>query len=170
VPDLVLRTARLSLEPLEVRHAEPLFAVLSAPEIYTHLDEDPPTDVRSLGERYRRLETRRSPDGDEEWLNWALRVEDSGQYAGYVQATVERGSAEVAYVLGPRWWGQGLATEAVTVMCAHLAVDHGVTRLTAHVEPANRASRAVLERLGFSFVRRTEDGDLLLDRTVERPG
>ncbi len=170
MPDPVLRTTRLSLEPLEVRHAGPLFALLSAPEIYEHLDEDPPADVRALEDRYRRLESRRSPDGSQEWLNWALRVEETGEYAGYVQATVEAGSAEVAYVLGPAFWGQGLATEAVTVMCAHLAVDHGVTRLTAHVEPANRASRALLERLGFSFVRRTADGDLFLERSVERPG
>jgi RimJ/RimL family protein N-acetyltransferase len=170
VPDQVLRTARLALEPLEARHAALLLDVLSAPEIYEHLDEDPPADLATLEERYRRLEARRSPDGSQAWLNWAVRVEGPGEYAGYVQATVEAGSAEVAYVLGPAWWGRGLATEAVTVMCAHLAVDHAVTRLTAHVAPGNRASRSLLERLGFSFVRRTTDGDLFLERTVERPG
>ena len=170
MPDQVLRTARLSLEPLEVRHAALLLDVLSAPEIYEHLDEDPPADLAALEARYRRLETRRSPDGRQEWLNWAVRVEATGEHAGYVQATVEDGAAEVAYVLGPAWWGRGLATEAVTVMCAHLAVDHAVARLTAHVAPANRASRSLLERLGFSFVRRTADGDLLLARAVERPG
>jgi ribosomal-protein-alanine N-acetyltransferase len=169
VPDQVLRTARLTLEPLEVRHAAPLLEVLSAPEIYLHLDEDPPADLAALEARYRLLETRSSPDGRQEWLNWVVRVHGSGQPIGYVQATVEEGTAEIAYVLAPSWWGRGLATEAVTVMCAHLAVDHAVTRLTAHVAPANRASRSLLERLGFSFVRRTADGDLFLERTVERP-
>jgi len=169
VPDQVLRTARLTLEPLEARHAALLLDVLSAPEIYVHLDEEPPADLAALEARYRRLETRRSPDGRQEWLNWVVRVDGTGEHAGYVQATVEDGAAEVAYVLGPAWWGRGLATEAVTVMCAHLAVDHAVTRLTAHVAPGNRASRALLERLGFSFVRRTADGDLFLERSVERP-
>ena len=169
MPDQVLRTSRLTLEPLEAGHAVALFAVLAAPEVYEHLDEDPPSDVGALEERYRRLEARRSPDGRQTWLNWALRVDATGEYAGYVQATVEDGCAEVAYVLGPPWWGRGLATEAVTLMCAHLTVDHGVRLLRAHVDPGNRPSRSLLERLGFSFVRREPDGDLLLQRLVERP-
>ena len=169
MPDQVLRTSRLTLEPIEVRHAAPLFEVLSAPEIYEHLDEAAPVDEAALEARYRFLESRQSPDGAQEWLNWALRLDATGAYVGYVQATVEDHAAEVAYVLGPAAWGQGLATEAVTVMCAHLALDHDVSRLTAHVEPGNRASRALLERLGFSFVRRTSDGDLLFARSLTRP-
>jgi ribosomal-protein-alanine N-acetyltransferase len=170
VADRVLHSSRLRLEPLRARHAAPLLDVLAAPEIYEHLDEAPPADLEVLEDRYRRLETRRSPDGSQEWLNWAVQVEATGEYAGYVQATVEAGSAEVAYVLGPAWWGRGLATEAVTLMCAHLAVDHAVTRLTAHVAPGNRPSRSLLERLGFSFVGRTDDGDLSFERSVEPPG
>ena len=169
MPDEVLRTTRLTLEPIEARHAAPLFAVLSAPEIYEHLDEEAPVDVSALETRYRLLEARRSPDGAQEWLNWALHLDATRTYVGYVQATVEGNDAEVAYVLGPAAWGQGLATEAVTVMCAQLAVDHGVTRLTAHVEPGNRASRSLLERLGFSFVRRTSDGDLFFARSLNPP-
>jgi len=158
----------MTLEPLTARHAARLFSVLSAPEIYEHLDEDPPTDVNALEDRYRRLERRASPDGTEGWLNWALRQTAKDAYLGYVQATVVDQDAEIAYVLNPSAWGQGYAAEAVTVMCAHLAVDHGVTRLTAHVAPGNTASRALLERLGFSFVRRTTEGDLLLDRRLTR--
>ena len=38
MPDQVLRTARLALEPLEAGHAALLLDVLSAPEIYEHLE------------------------------------------------------------------------------------------------------------------------------------
>ena len=69
-----------------------------------------------LRERFAKLETRRSGDGREQWLNWVLRRR-SGELIGYVQATVRGdGQAFIAYVLGSAHWGQGLASEAVAAV------------------------------------------------------
>jgi RimJ/RimL family protein N-acetyltransferase len=144
-----LATERLRLEPQVAAHADEMFAVLGDPAIYEHENEPPPS-VEWLRERYRKLESRRSPDGREWWLNWVVRL-SSSEPIGYVQATVHPdGRAAIAYELASRYWGQGLAQEAVRAMIAELARGYGVRRLSAVLKASNRRSRRLLERLGFT--------------------
>jgi RimJ/RimL family protein N-acetyltransferase len=144
-----LRTRRLVLEPQVVAHADAMFAVLSDPAIYAY-ENAPPPSLAWLRERYRKLESRRSGDGRELWLNWVIRVGD-GRLAGYVQATVQADdAASIAYELGSAWWGQGLASEAVAAMIDELRVHYRVRRLAAVFKTANARSRRLLERLGFA--------------------
>ncbi len=110
-----LETPRLLLEPQTAAHAEAMFEVLGDPAIY-RFENAPPASLESLRERFAKLETRRSGDGREQWLNWVLRRR-GGDLIGYVQATVRGdGQAFVAYVLGSAHWGQGLASEAVAAV------------------------------------------------------
>jgi len=143
----VIRTARLLLEPLTVAHAPAMFALLSDPAIYTYLDYGPPASLEHVQRVYAQLETRRSPDGSEEWLNWIV-VRD-GVPIGVVQATIypDR-SANVAYILGSAHWGCGYAFEAVEAMLAEL----DGCRLFATVDERNARSIRLLERLGFRHV------------------
>jgi [ribosomal protein S5]-alanine N-acetyltransferase len=57
--------------------------------------------------------------------------------------------AEIGYVLGHAFWGQGLMAEALTglVDCAFTRLN--LRRLEAEVDPRNTASSRVLERVGF---------------------
>jgi ribosomal-protein-alanine N-acetyltransferase len=143
-------TPRLLLEPLIEAHAAELFAGLCAPELYAHLDETPPISATALAARYRFLEARRSPGGDEAWLNWALRERASGALVGTVQATVRERESEIAYVLLRGAWGRGLASEAVAALLALLHADFAAHEFVAHVDPRNSRSVALLERLGFA--------------------
>jgi len=102
----VIRTTRLTLEPLTVAHAPAMFAVLSDPLIYPYLDFPPPPSLEHVQRVYAKLEQRRSPDGREIWLNWIV-VRDAP--IGFVQATIRGEDADVAYVLGSAHWGQGYA-------------------------------------------------------------
>ena len=115
----MIRTERLTLEPLTVAHAPAMFEVLCDPALYTYLDYGPPASLERVQQVYAQLETRRSPDGSEEWLNWII-VRD-GVPIGLVQATIypDR-SANVAYLLGSAHWGHGYALEAVTAMLEQL--------------------------------------------------
>ena len=56
----------------------------------------------------------------------------------------------VAYVLASRYWGRGLATEAVAAMLADLGERHGVSSFSAVFKRGNGRSLHLLERLGFS--------------------
>ena len=148
VPMQILKTARLTLEPQTAAHAEEMFTVLGDPAIYEHENEPPPS-VKWLRARYRRLESRRSPDGRAQWLNWVVRLRGGG-LIGYVQATVSpAGRAGIAYVLASAHWGRGLAREAVQAMIAELADRYEISRLTAVLKRTNERSRRLLERLGF---------------------
>jgi RimJ/RimL family protein N-acetyltransferase len=144
-----IRTRRLVLEPQVAAHADAMFDVLSDPALYAY-ENAPPRSRDALRERYRKLESRRSGDGRERWLNWVIRAGD-GRLAGYVQATVKAdGTASIAYELGSAWWGQGLAGEAVAAMIDELVAHYGVRRLAAVLKTANLRSRRLLERQGFA--------------------
>jgi len=153
----MIPTARLRLEELTPDHAPRLFHGLSEQALYEFTDDEPPPSLEWLRARYERLATRRSPDGRERWLNWAIRIDGSGEYAGYVQATLrEDRTALLGYVLFRQAQGNGYATEAVEAMLDHLAKHEGATEARASVDPANAKSIALLDRLGF----RRENGEL----------
>lgn len=145
-----LATAALTLEPLTAGHAEAMFTILREPALHRHLEQPPPACVEQLRADYARLETRRSPSGQQLWLNWIVRPHGQAPI-GYVQATVVpvRRLAWIGYVLSRPHWGRGHATEATRAMIEHLVEAHGVERFLATVEVRNRRSVRVLERLGF---------------------
>lgn len=57
---------------------------------------------------------------------------------------------EVGYILHPDHWGLGLASEAVGAAIGHVFAKREIEALTADVDPENRASIRLLERLGFA--------------------
>jgi prolyl-tRNA editing enzyme YbaK/EbsC (Cys-tRNA(Pro) deacylase)/RimJ/RimL family protein N-acetyltransferase len=145
-----LATAALTLEPLTAGHAEAMFTILREPALHRHLEHPPPASVEQLRAHYARLETRRSPSGQQLWLNWIVRPHGEAPI-GYVQATVVpvRRLAWIGYVLSRCHWGRGHATAATRAMIEHLVEAYGVERFLATVEWRNRRSVRVLERLGF---------------------
>lgn len=144
----VLEAPGLVLEPQTRAHAEAMFAVLSDPAVYEY-EMQPPASVGALRERFARLESRCSEDGREHWLNWVIRVPD-GDLAGFVQATVQPGGrAAIAYILGSRYWGRGIASRAVRAMIGELRERYGARELTAVLKHRNQRSLRLLERLGF---------------------
>jgi len=145
-----IESPRLTLEPQRAAHAEAMFEVLSDPAIYEH-ENAPPKSLQFLRERFAKLETRRSGDGRELWLNWVLRERDASALIGYVQATVQAdGHALVAYELGSAYWGRGLGSEAVGTLIDELGSRYGVHTALAVFKRSNRRSRRLLEGLGFA--------------------
>jgi ribosomal-protein-alanine N-acetyltransferase len=151
--ETVLETERLRLEPLRERHAGYLFPLFAEPQIYTFIPQDPPKSLGELQTRYRRLETRHSPEGDELWLNWAIYLKKEKQYTGIVQATIGGDQiAQLAYELNPRFWGFGYATEACQRVINTLFAEYPVTGIIAEVDTRNVASARLLERLSFERI------------------
>ncbi len=150
-----LTTPRLVLEPLRRAHAARLFPVLADARLHAFTGGAPPVSEDALAERYGRLETRRSPDGRELWLNWVLvpRGADGGAAGvdpvGTVQATVAAAHAHVAWTVGAAAQGRGYASEAAAALVAHL-VRNGRTDVRACIHPDHVASRRVAERAGLA--------------------
>ena len=147
-----LRTSRLTLTPLAVADAREMVDVLADPALYTFTGGEAPT-LAQLEDRYR-YQSAGSLRIGEIWHNWILRLD--GTAIGFVQATVEGASAELAWVVGTPWQGSGFGTEASRAVRDWLA-DHGTTRFSAHIHPDHRASGAIATRLGLQPTGRLDD-------------
>ena len=160
-----LRTERLLLEPLLPEHATHLFEGLADTHLYQYIPHNPPESVEALESRYRLLSSRRSPDGSEVWLNFAMRLREEraqskATYVGTLEATVypDR-SAYVAYTVFVPFWHRGFAREGCARMLSHLVEDHGVGLVAAEMDTRNAASIALAESLGFERVSTTLGAD-----------
>ena len=76
---------------------------------------------------------------------------------------------QVGYAFFPSFWGSGLATELASAAVQVGAEVPGLTRLVAIALPTNIASRRVLEKVGFGYVRDTvyrEQRNVLYERQL----
>jgi RimJ/RimL family protein N-acetyltransferase len=164
-----ISSARLRLVPLAVADADEMVGVLSGAALYAFTGGAPP-GLDELRARYAWQAAGRSPDGREEWRNWVVRLEPSGQAVGYVQATItgEEQRAEIAWVIGLEWQGRGYATEAARELVAWLD-SRGVRVIRAHIHPDHHASAAVARRAGLAPTGRMEDGEQLWLRGAPAP-
>jgi [ribosomal protein S5]-alanine N-acetyltransferase len=162
-----LHGERTALVPLVEAHAAVLFPLLADADVWRYTDDDPLRDVDALARRYRRLESRRSPDGTQLWLNWAVEAAPHG-VVGFVQATVSphRAEADVAYVIGREFQCCGFGTDAVRAMLAFLAARLAVTRAEATVDARNGASLQLLAKIGFRVVDDTDPRNVRLEMAL----
>jgi RimJ/RimL family protein N-acetyltransferase len=145
----VFETERLRLEPLRESHAAEMFELFSDARMYEFVPQDPPPTIDALASRYKFLESRRSPNGDEDWLNWAVRSKEEERGLGVVQVTVGRDlRAQLAYEIGAPYWRRGFATEACGRVIEAL-FEEGIAEVWAELDTRNVASIRLLERLGF---------------------
>ena len=137
------------LEPLTKAHAKDMFNVLSDTAIY-EFENAPPRSEEWLSARYEKLETRKSSDGKQNWLNWVVRL-NTKELAGYVQAMVlESGLSYVAYELSSKHWRKGLGREAVSAVLDELASSYRVDTAVAVLKAKNYRSHGLLVNLGFT--------------------
>jgi len=165
------------LEPLLPAHAKALFAHLRDERLYRY-HRGRPANVAELEERFRKWVARRSPDGSQTWLNYAIRCVD-GVYVGWVQATLAEHVATIGYDIFPSFWRHGYAKEACRKLISTLFLEHKVRRIDAVVDEENAASIGLLETLGFALAwtgpsedmpgRKDRRYELLGQRFVEKP-
>ena len=151
-------TERLDLEPLTVAHAAELAPLLDDLRLH-EFTGGAPASAAALADRYRRLEKRRSPAGNQGWGNWVMRVRATGRAAGTVQATLPTGGpAEVAWVVAWEAQGRGYAKEAARSLVALLLADGWA--VVAHIHPGHLASQGVARAAGLSPTGDVYDGEV----------
>ena len=83
----------------------------------------------------------------------SFAIEFGGEVVGgvgfHLGRDIARISAEMGYWLGEEFWGQGLATRAVTAVSEWAFDNYKLTRVYAFVFSHNVASIRVLEKSGF---------------------
>jgi RimJ/RimL family protein N-acetyltransferase len=150
---------RLTLVPLSAGHADEMATVLADPELYAFTGGSPPTRQELLA-RYERW-IAGSPDPAVSWCNWVIQLRSPACLAGTVQATISTAdeAAEVAWVVGTSWQGQGIATEAARALVAWLG-QQSVKTVIAHIHPGHQASAAVATAAGLTPTGQLQDGEM----------
>ena len=160
--NVAITTPRLRLEPLDGRHAAPLFEGLRDPAIYEWISMQPSPDPAHLQARWARVAQFPLVGVDVLDFGWAVQRNADGAWIGKMDAEVTAPgvATNVGYLFVPAYWGRGYATEAVTALAAHLR-RHGVFEQRATVTMGNEASCRVLERAGFVRERVLPGNDML---------
>ena len=90
---------------------------------------------------------------------WTVRDAASGRFAGrgglLHTAIVGGDDVEVAYAFLPEFWGRGLATELARESVRTAFQVFGLADVVCFALPTNRASRRVMEKVGFRHVGNT---------------
>jgi RimJ/RimL family protein N-acetyltransferase len=144
---------RLVFEPLRQAHAFDLVSALTDPRVYQFIEGPFPTTAEQLAAQFAQFEMGPPVDRRHEcWWDYVVRLGQSGPAIGRLEATLIDGWAEVAYLLGPEYWGHGYAAEALTWLHGQLWRDQTTADWWASVCPGNWRSMRLLTRLGYSEV------------------
>lgn len=143
---VVLQTKRLLLRPFELTDVDDVWTYARDPEVARFRPlPDPYTRNDALDFINRQIGTDWST-GPEFAIALGPRV--IGGISLHVNH--EHETAELGYLLGRRWWGRGIATEA-----ARAVIDWGFQRFKLHkvyarAHVCNKRSWRVMERLGMA--------------------
>lgn len=148
-----LETPRLILRRIEDADAADLFAVFSDAAVTEHYDL---YTFEELDEAYDLVEYFEESYQQERQIRWGIARREDGRVigtCGFVALYEHRG--EIGYELGSAYWGQGYMREALQAVLKLGFETLELNRIEAMVLPQNRASAALLRKLGF-----TEEGTL----------
>lgn len=101
---------------------------------------------------------------------WAIEVDGAavGAIGLHPKADVHRRSVEIGFWIGRRFWGRGIASEAVPAIVAHaFASQPGLLRVQGDVFAWNPASARVLTKSGFRLEGRLRDAVTKDGRTTD---
>jgi RimJ/RimL family protein N-acetyltransferase len=99
-----------------------------------------------------RIETKIAERG---WGLWAAEVRDTGEFIGFIglQPPIAQlpcsPCVEIGWRLAQPYWGKGLASEGARAALRFGFETLGLDEIVSFTVPANRRSRAVMERLGM---------------------
>ncbi|HZU13851.1 MAG TPA: GNAT family N-acetyltransferase [Chloroflexota bacterium] len=169
--DSSLATERLQLRPLTADDLDHLVTLDSDPAVMRYLSGGKPTPraliEREVLPRFLRL----AGDG---LGGWAAIERSSGEFLGWflLRAADEPATASLGYRLRRAAWGRGYATEGCRALIHRGFTNLGLQRIIATTYEDNLASRRVLEKLGFTVVRRfhLDPEDLAAEPTYDAVG
>lgn len=145
-----LRTPRLRLRPWRDEDRDGLFAMQSDPDVMEFLMPVP--DRAASDQVAARIADHFARHGFGLWVVEVPGVTSFAGYAGLVHVPYAEHftpAIEIGWRFARAFWGQGYATEAARACLAFGFDILGLDEIVAITVPANRRSRALMERLGM---------------------
>lgn len=141
---------QILLRPWQQNDAEPLVALANNKKIWDNMrDYFPHPYTESDAQEWLALNAGVTPV-----LNFVIEVD--GQLAGGIgmvpKTDVYRNNMEIGYWLGEPYWGKGIATQSIALICNIIWKNHlHINRIYAEVFENNKASMRVLQKNGFEL-------------------
>ena len=151
VPKVVptLESERLRLRPYRHGDVDAMFRLYSDPLVMRYWSFPPWTEL-AQAEAYLHRALTEMAEG--RVMPWAVANRDDDRLIGTTTLfalDAVQGRAELGYSLDPKYWGKGLAAEALRLALAHGFDAQRLRRVEADVDPRNTPSCRLVERLGF---------------------
>jgi len=152
-----LETKRLILRAWVETDAEPFAALNADPEVMAHLPA-----LLTRGESDALIGRIRAHFATHGFGLWALETRREREFIGFTGLSIPGFEApftpcvEIGWRLARPHWGQGFASEAARRCLAFGFGELGLEEIVSFTSPRNRASIAVMERIGM---KRDRDGD-----------
>ncbi|WP_313320688.1 GNAT family protein [Stenotrophomonas sp.] len=144
-----LSSPRLLLREVRADDAPALFAIHSHPQVMRYWSYPAWTELRQAEQKIVDIQRQRR---ELDILIFAIADASTDLLIGSSALfAIDRtqGRAEIGYSLHPDWQGQGLASEALTLILLYAFDELGMRRIEADIDPRNQPSRRLVERLGF---------------------
>lgn len=90
------------------------------------------------------------------FCRWALIHAADSRLIGFCGFAASDEGPEIGWRLAPAYWGRGLASEAARAALHHGFETLGFSQVIATVQPDNRASIRIVEKLGMLFQQRVQ--------------
>ena len=147
----VIDTPRLTLRRMLKRDSADMYEYASDPEVSAYLLWQP-HESEAFTRRYLSYLQSRYRAGD--FHDWAVVLRDEDKMigtCGFTSFRLDSNSVEIGYVLNRRYWGQGIAPEAVRAILRFGFIELRLHRIEAHYMEGNDRSRRVMEKVGMTY-------------------
>lgn len=148
-------TERTLLRVLTLDYSKEVFELFSDPTITEYMDIEPCKDLKEAEDIIQfHL--------DDEGFRWGIFDKNDETFIGtcgfhYLRKTDQGIVAEIGYDLNKNYWGRGIMSEVAESLLEFGFKEMSLAAIDATVEPNNRKSIRLLERLGFTKM------DVLMD-------
>ncbi len=146
-----LETQRLRLRELQESDAEDIHAMRSDESVMQFIGRARSTSSNDARELIERIQNEKT---NTEAITWGITIKPDETLIGTIglyRLKKEHFRGEIGYLLAKPFWGNGYMSESVVRVLKHAFESLGFHSIEADINPANSASKRVLDRAGFKL-------------------
>jgi RimJ/RimL family protein N-acetyltransferase len=144
---IIIETERLLLRPIEIKDANNLFSY-RVDAIVNKFQGWIPKKIEDAFEFINK--TTSKFDVVDSWFQLVIIAKNSNQIIGDIGIHfIDKQQVELGITVAKNWQGKGFATEALKGIISYLFKTFNKHRITASIDPENKKSITLFERLGF---------------------
>lgn len=146
----VLETERLIVRRLEADDLDSFSELCGSPDVMKYVGDGLPLSREQVREWIEKSQENYAAHG---FGCFAVVLKEGGRFIGYCGLInpVGGAEAEIIYALEKSYWGRGLAGETAGAMLDYGLGRCSLRRIVATIDPENRASVRIVEKLGMKY-------------------